>query len=418
MDVAQEAHWEARWLRRATAPAIPAMMGRTTGITFRNEVQYSPFRDRCPAFGWSPPCRSNPSLPSLIHSAGTGCRPPGNSTSLPRNCKLLSPSRGALARELLVARLVISFPGEPAPPGPRCGISCWARRTPSGTARRRGLGTGLPGPAPAHEAAWLPSRSFARTCLAQPQAVQHFYDEIQAVGQLTHPNIVGAYDAGPIGRTHFFAMEHVEGIDLERMGQPGGPLARGGCLRLHPPDRSWSATRLRARCLRHHDLRPANLRVAQLAKRDPSAGSDRTEDSHPEPGDGLRLTDQYSANSGLTILPPSGKNGSTAQQGQAEFRRPNRPRPLARADIRADLYRLGSIFYFLLTGRVPFAGGDPAEKLQPASGTGSATGRMSCAEKSLPRSCAIVQQLLARNPCGPLPVSRRTRCSPWPPCWA
>jgi len=44
----------ARRLRRATAPAIPAMMGRTTGITFHHEVQYSPIRNRC----------------SLVHSVG------------------------------------------------------------------------------------------------------------------------------------------------------------------------------------------------------------------------------------------------------------------------------------------------------------------------------------------------------------
>ena len=52
--------------------------------------------------------------------------------------------------------------------------------------------------------------------LARPDAVEQFYKDTQAAGQLSHPHIVHAYDSGPIGNTHFFAMEYVEGVDLER----------------------------------------------------------------------------------------------------------------------------------------------------------------------------------------------------------
>jgi serine/threonine protein kinase len=60
--------------------------------------------------------------------------------------------------------------------------------------------------------------------LEKSEAVQRFYEEIQATGQLTSPHIVAAYDAGPIGPTHFFAMEYVDGTDIERMVLESGPL--------------------------------------------------------------------------------------------------------------------------------------------------------------------------------------------------
>src|SRR5262249_28596037 len=60
--------------------------------------------------------------------------------------------------------------------------------------------------------------------LAQPDAVERFYQITMTAGQLAHPNIVHAYDSGPVGNTHFLAMEFVEGIDLDKMVQQNGPL--------------------------------------------------------------------------------------------------------------------------------------------------------------------------------------------------
>src|SRR5262249_37691660 len=45
--------------------------------------------------------------------------------------------------------------------------------------------------------------------LGSAVAVQRFYREVQAAAQLSHPNIVMAYDAGELGQTHYFAMEYV-----------------------------------------------------------------------------------------------------------------------------------------------------------------------------------------------------------------
>src|SRR5262245_31297668 len=81
-------------------------------------------------------------------------------------------------------------------------------------------------------------------------------------GQLSHPNIVHAYDSGPIGNTHFFAMEFVEGIDLERLVQQNGPLTvpmacdyiRQAADGLHHAFE---------RGMLHRDVKPSNLLVTR-----------------------------------------------------------------------------------------------------------------------------------------------------------
>jgi serine/threonine protein kinase len=60
--------------------------------------------------------------------------------------------------------------------------------------------------------------------LSKPEAVQRFYQEVHLAAQLHHPNIVLAYDAGPAGNAHYFAMEYIEGCDLSRLVVEKGPL--------------------------------------------------------------------------------------------------------------------------------------------------------------------------------------------------
>ncbi len=60
--------------------------------------------------------------------------------------------------------------------------------------------------------------------LANENAVRRFHREIRAAAQLSHPNIVLAYDADEVNGTHFFSMECVEGQDLARFVAKNGPL--------------------------------------------------------------------------------------------------------------------------------------------------------------------------------------------------
>jgi serine/threonine protein kinase len=62
--------------------------------------------------------------------------------------------------------------------------------------------------------------------LQDTAAVQRFEREMKAVGQLEHPNIVRATDAGEIEGTHYLVMELVDGIDLSALIRRVGPACR------------------------------------------------------------------------------------------------------------------------------------------------------------------------------------------------
>src|SRR5581483_5798990 len=56
-------------------------------------------------------------------------------------------------------------------------------------------------------------------------AVERFQREVRAAAQLSHPNIVTAFDAEQAGGTHFLVMEFIEGTSLDRLVAERGPLA-------------------------------------------------------------------------------------------------------------------------------------------------------------------------------------------------
>ena len=72
---------------------------------------------------------------------------------------------------------------------------------------------------------------------ADPRAVTRFEREMEAVGQLSHPNIVQAHDARDIEGTTVLVMEYVDGKDLGDVAEVLG-IAAG-----LPTPAKWSARR-------------------------------------------------------------------------------------------------------------------------------------------------------------------------------
>jgi serine/threonine protein kinase len=224
---------------------------------------------------------------------------------------------------------------------------------------------------------------------ANPLAIRRFCREIQAMGQLAHPNIVMAFDAGGEAGQHFVTMEYVTGVDLGQLVERRGPL---------PIWDACDTIRQAARGLQHahekgfihRDIKPSNLLRA-------------------EPGGVVKLLDlglaRLSAEEREPVAPadatPRPLHTMLTQAGRIvgtpDFMAPEQARDSHQVDIRADLYSLGCTFYFLLTARMPFPGGTALEKLLRHN---SETPRPveQVRPQIPPAVAAVVRRLMAKQP--------------------
>jgi tRNA A-37 threonylcarbamoyl transferase component Bud32 len=199
--------------------------------------------------------------------------------------------------------------------------------------------------------------------VSDTEIVGRFYREVQVTSQLNHPNVIRAYDAGPVGETHFLAMEYVEGRDLDHLVKQSGPLTIAqACDYIRQAALGLQA--IHELGLVHRDIKPSNLLLTQAhpGAPGPSVGLVKILDL------GLaRLQESIHAKS--TTCLPDGQSLTTltldgpATLGSVDYLSPEQALDFHRVDIRADIYSLGCTFYFLLTGKPPFGGGPLAVKL-------------------------------------------------------
>jgi serine/threonine-protein kinase len=200
-----------------------------------------------------------------------------------------------------------------------------------------------------------------REHVANNDAVRRFRREIEAVGKLSHPNIVMALDADTAaGDTHFFVMEYVDGINmsvlLKEKGPPPVPLACDYMRQV-----ASGLQQAFERGMVHRDIKPANLLVQRST--DNSKVSSKPISTWGPIVKILDMgvarihhgADEHDSISALT------KEGRVV--GTPDYMAPEQAVNSAKADVRADLYSLGCTFYHLLTGQAPFPGGTPMEKL-------------------------------------------------------
>jgi serine/threonine-protein kinase len=196
-------------------------------------------------------------------------------------------------------------------------------------------------------------------------ARQDFQREVRAAGKLTHPNIITAYDANEYNGRFYLVMEFVDGTNLEELVRTHGPMPIGEACEvirqvaagLHYAHRQGMV---------HHDLAPDNILLAR-----PAAAP---------------LTVKI-AEFGIAKLSP----------GSPDFAAPELVQTPRATSHLADLYSLGCVFYFLLTGRPPFEGGSTEEKLRRH--TWDEPQRVEELRSEVPLAvAAVVHRLLAKYP--------------------
>lgn len=176
-----------------------------------------------------------------------------------------------------------------------------------------------------------------RSGWSNPELLQRFERESQALGRLQHPGIAQIYEAGTadagFGPQPYFAMEFIQGQSLEKYAEAHHLNTRGRleimvkiCDAVHHAHR---------RGIIHRDLKPGNILVDE-------AGQPKILDfgvARMTDGDAhvTRQTDLGQLVGTLAYMSP--------EQVLAD--------PLE-LDTRSDVYALGVILYELLAGRLPY----------------------------------------------------------------
>jgi serine/threonine-protein kinase len=166
-------------------------------------------------------------------------------------------------------------------------------------------------------------------------AVARFEREIMATAALTHPNTVRIYDHGVTDDgLWYYAMELLTGVDLYELVVAQGPLAPRRAIHV-ARQAAGALAEAHRRGIVHRDLKPENLFVAELGGEQDFVkvldfGIVRMTQS-----DEVRLT-----GTGWVAGTPAYVSPEVAAGGDA--------------GPAADVYGLGGVLYFALTGTPPF----------------------------------------------------------------
>jgi serine/threonine protein kinase len=174
--------------------------------------------------------------------------------------------------------------------------------------------------------------------VSDPKTLQRFEREVRAMAQLEHWNTVEIYDYGHgADGSFYYVMEYLPGLTLEQLVKQYGPL---------PPARAVHFLRQVCRALQeahviglmHRDIKPGNVIVCERAGiYDVAKLLDFGLVKHvgPAPGPDDITLDGMVAGTPAYMSPEQAAGSDTA-------------------DARTDIYSLGAVAYFLLTGRPPF----------------------------------------------------------------
>ena len=169
-------------------------------------------------------------------------------------------------------------------------------------------------------------------------SLARFEQEVQLLAGLSHPNIVTVHDYGrTVDGSFYFAMELLDGMDLEKLVSSDGP---------QPPERVIHIVRAVARGLHeahevglvHRDIKPANVFVCRR---------------WGEP-DAVKVLDFGLAKNHAD--PRASVTAHDVVLGTPLYIAPEALNGQSPVDARSDIYSLGAVAYYMLTGEPVFTG--------------------------------------------------------------
>lgn len=177
---------------------------------------------------------------------------------------------------------------------------------------------------------------------APPQR-ERFLREARTAARLSHPHVIPIHSVEEIGDFVFFVMAFVDGETL------GARVRRDGPLKAHDAARilrevAWALAYAHGQGVVHRDVKPDNI----LIERGSEGG-----------GKGRALVADFGI---ARLVQAPGMSGEGELVGTPEYMSPEQASGSS-VDGRSDLYSLGVVGYYALSGRLPFTASSVAALL-------------------------------------------------------
>lgn len=167
------------------------------------------------------------------------------------------------------------------------------------------------------------------------RVLDRFLNEIRSIARLRHKHVVAAIDLGGVTSPddrgavlHYFVMEYLRGQDLELMIHKRGPATIADACRWTCQIASAISEAHRHRLV-HRDIKPSNVVITD---------------------EGIAKLLDF----GLAYRRNIDANHSGHIVGTIDYMAPEQFENPYAVDVRADLYSLGGVLYWCLTGKKPF----------------------------------------------------------------
>lgn len=177
-----------------------------------------------------------------------------------------------------------------------------------------------------------------------PKAIARFEREVRTTSRLTHWNSVSIFDYGRTADGKFYyVMEYLTGLSLQELVKRRGPLSPGRAVYLLKQVCN-ALSEAHSIGLIHRDIKPANIMVTELG------GA----------YDVVKLLDFGLAKPITTSLNEPAEPELTvvgSLTGSPLYMSPEQALGETQPDHRSDIYSLGGVAFYILTGRSPFQSG-------------------------------------------------------------
>lgn len=244
---------------------------------------------------------------------------------------------------------------------------------------------------------------------ASADQLKRFQAEAEAAAHLSHPNIVSVYEVGEHDGLPYFSLEFVEGNAMSDLLKQNTMTPRDAAELLLPVARAIEYSHQQG--VLHRDLKPQNILVSDQGV--------------PKVAD-FGLAKRLDAEEGQTV--------EGVVMGTPGYMAPEQASETSKVGPRSDVYSLGCILYYSMTGRAPFAAPTPLEtvrqllfddpvmpsKLQGSIDRDLETICMKAIEKELPKRYQSagefadeLERFLNGEPIVARPISRQERLLKW-----